>query len=157
MSTAAAQPIRSCQTAARSVFRSPPDESERAEFEAALRTRVAHLAIARAGERVTATLDAGKAVLRPTPFEHEWRLAPPVCLTGREPSEGVFLATGQDRWTPGWAVVWQERVGAAALVDTYLVEEGGWRAATPPAEWPIRRAVAQGRSFDLPDLLVRGD
>lgn len=144
-------------TASRTVFRATPDESERAEFEAALRTRVAHLAVAKVGERVSATLDAGKGVLRPTPFEHEWRLAPPVCLTGREPSEGVFLATAQDRWVPGWAVVWQERVGAAAVVDTYLVEESGWRAMTPPTDWPIRRALSQGRKFDLPDLLVRGD
>jgi Xaa-Pro dipeptidase len=144
-------------TASRTVFRAAPSESERAEFEAALRARVAHLARAKVGDRVSVTLDAGKAVLRPTPFEHEWRLAPPVCLTSREPSEGVFLATAQDKWVAGWAVVWQERVGAAALVDTYLVEPNGWRAATPPLEWPIRRAVTQGRSFDLADLLVRED
>jgi hypothetical protein len=144
-------------TAARTVFRSAPDEAERAEFEAALRARVAHLAVAKVGDRVTATLDAGKAILRPTPFEHEWRIAPPVCLTGREPSEGVFLASAQDRWTADWAVVWQERVGAAALVDTYLLQDGGWQSATPPGEWPIRRAVTQGRSFDVADLLVRGD
>ena len=55
----------------------------------------------------------------------------------------------------GWAAVWQERVGAAALVDTYLMEGTGWRPLTAPTEWPIRRAVSQGRSFDLADLLVR--
>jgi Xaa-Pro dipeptidase len=144
-------------TVARTVFRAPPDQDGRDEFEAALRVRVVHLATARPGDRVAVSLDAGKAILRPTPFEHEWRLAPPVCLTGREPSEGVFLPAAGDRWALGWAAVWQERVGAAAVVDTYWLSEDGWHLVTPPDDWPIRRAVSQGRTFDLADLLVRGD
>jgi hypothetical protein len=144
-------------TAARTVFRSPPDEDERDEFEVALRWRVAHLATAHVGERVATALEAGKAMLRPTPHEHEWRLSPPVCLTGREPSEGVFLPAAQDRWTPGWAAVWQERIGAAAVVDTYSLAEDGWHLATTPDDWPVRKAVSQGRAFKLADLLVRGD
>lgn len=144
-------------TAARTVFRSPPDETERAEFEAALRLRVTHLALSKAGERVYAALDAGVTLLRPSPFEHEWRLAPAVCLTGREPSEGVFQATAQDKWLPGWAAVWQERIGAAAAVDTYLMQDGGWRPITPPSLWPVRKATSRGRTFELADFLVRGD
>jgi Xaa-Pro dipeptidase len=143
-------------TAARTVVRSKPDEAGRAEFEAALRTRVAHLAVTRVNGQVATTLNAGRAVLRPTPFEHEWRLAPPVSLTGREPSEGVFLAAAvEDRWAGGWATVWQERIGAAAVVDTYLLEPNGWKPLTPPIDWPVRRAISQGRTFDLADLLVR--
>ncbi|HEX3151174.1 MAG TPA: hypothetical protein VHR66_24060 [Gemmataceae bacterium] len=143
-------------TASRTVVRAKPSDAERAEFEAALRTRVAHLAVTRVNGRVTSTLDAGRAVLRPTPFEHEWRFAPPVCLTGREPSEGVFLATAvEDRWQPHWTAVWQERVGAASVVDTYLLEPNGWKPLTPPTDWPVRRALSQGRSFDLADLLIR--
>jgi hypothetical protein len=144
-------------TCARTVFRTiHDDETERAEFEAALRMRVAHLALSRVGGRVQTALDAGHSVLRPTPFEHEWRLSPPVCLTGREPSEGVFRAGVEDRWSATWAAVWQERIGAAAIVDTYLMDPDGWRPMTPPKEWPIRRAVSQqGREFDLADLLVR--
>jgi hypothetical protein len=144
-------------TAARIVFRSAPDDADRAEFEAALRLRVTHLALSKIGDRVYVALDAGAALLRPTPFEHEWRLAPAVCLTGREPSEGVFLAVAQDKWLPGWAAVWQERIGAAAVVDTYLMEEAGWRLVTRPSLWPVRRAVSRGRSFELADFLVRGD
>jgi len=144
-------------TAARTVFRSTPDETERAEYEAALRLRVTHLAVSKVGERPYGALDAGVALLRSSPFEHEWRLAPPVCLTGREPSEGVFLASAQDKWLPGWACVWQERVGAAAVVDTYVMEEAGWRPMTRPSLWPMRRANSRGGTFDLADFLVRGD
>jgi Xaa-Pro aminopeptidase len=144
-------------TASRTVFREPPGDAERAEFEVALRLRVTHLAAAKLGERVYNALDAGVALLKPSPFEHEWRLAPPVCLTGREPSEGVFLATAQDKWLPGWAAVWQERIGAAAVVDTYLMEQAGWRPMTPPSLWPVRRATSRGRTFELADFLVRDD
>jgi Xaa-Pro dipeptidase len=143
-------------TAARTVFRAAPEADEREEFETALRCRVAHLALSKVGERVAVAVDAGKAVLRPTRHEHEWRAAPPLCLTGREPSEGVFLPAAQDRWARGWAAVWQERVGAAAVVDTYILGDDGWRAATAGGDWPMRRAMSQGRVFELPDLLVRG-
>jgi len=95
-------------TASRTVSRAPLDETHRLEFDTALRLRTSHLVNARVGERVTAALDLGRNLLRPTPFEHEWWTAPPVMLTGREPSEGVFTMNAADRWTAGWAAVWQE-------------------------------------------------
>jgi hypothetical protein len=142
-------------TCSRTVFRDSANERERAEFNAALRLRVTHLTNTRLGGRVTTTLDAGKALLKPTAYEHEWWLSPPLMLTGREPSEGVFHAGAQDRWTSGWAAIWQERVGSESLVDTYLLANDQWQAITPPLEWPIRRAVVPGGSFDVADLLVR--
>jgi Xaa-Pro aminopeptidase len=144
-------------TASRTVFRGAPEQAEQHEFDAALRVRVTHLAMTKPGERVSSTIDAGKRLLRSTAYEHEWWLSPPLMLTGREPSEGVFLAGAQDRWTTGWAAVWQERIGAAAVVDSYLLNDEGWRPMTPPLDWPIRRAVVPGRSFDLADLLVRDE
>ena len=119
--------------------------------------RAIHLGRTNVGERVAVAIDAGKTLLRPSAFEHEWRVAPPLMLTAREPSEGVFLAAAQDRWVAGWAAVWQERIGAAAIVDTYLLEPDGWRLVTPCDEWPTRRAVFPDRSFDLADVLVRGE
>ncbi|HJZ90504.1 MAG TPA: hypothetical protein VKE40_06495 [Gemmataceae bacterium] len=142
-------------TAARTVYHGPPDESWRPEFELALRQRVIHLAAPKPGDRVATTIEAGKTLLRPTAYEHDWRAAPPISLTGREPSEGMFLPAAQDRWTLNWAVVFQERVGAVAVVDSYLMAESGWRLLTPPTDWPIRRAVSLGHVFELPDVLAR--
>jgi Xaa-Pro dipeptidase len=144
-------------TAARTVYHGPPGDSWRPEFEFVLRLRVVHLAASRPGELVSMSLDSGKSVLRPSPHEHEWRAASPVCLTGREPSEGIFLPTNQDRWVPGWVAVWQERIGATCAVDTYLLTEGGWKLATSPTEWPVRRAASNERVFELPDVLLRND
>ena len=144
-------------TAARTVFREVPDEVERTEFEAAVRFRLTHLSGMIVGERVARTTDAGNVLLKQSAFEHEWWTSAPVALTGREPSEGLFLPTAQDRWTNGWAVLWKERVGTVSLVDTYGITEDSWSAMTPPLEWPIRRGVVQGRTFDVADLLVRKD
>lgn len=142
-------------TAARTVWFGPPDTTDKNEFDAALRTRIVHLSASKAGERVADALAAGVKFLRPSQYEHEWRAASPVSLTGREASEGGFLPAAQDRWLPGWTAVWHERIGAAGLADTYLMGEDGWAPVTPPADWPIRRVVFQGRTFDVADLLVR--
>lgn len=144
-------------TACRTVSRGPIADAERAEFEAGLRLRAAHLIHARPGERVWAAMEAGKSLLRPSAYEHEWLAAPAAVLTGREPSEGVVLPGTQDLWTTGWAAVWQERIGATAVVDTCLLQADGWRLLTPCDDWPIRRAVTPNQSFDFADVLVRKD
>lgn len=144
-------------SASRTVFRETPQEIERAEYATAIRLRVTHLASTTLGERVAETLSAGKAILKPSEFEHEWWSLAPVSITGREPSEGVFLPSALDRWTNGWAIVWKERLGTASLVDTFSLSENGWQAITPPLEWPIRRGVVAGRTFDVAEILVRGE
>ncbi len=144
-------------TASRTVFRETPHEVERAKYEAAIRFRLTHLNGMKIGERVVHAINAGNVLLKQSAFEHEWWTSTPVALTGREPSERLFLPTSQDRWTNGWAVLWKERIGTASLVDTYCIVEDNWRAMSPPLEWPIRRAVVQGRSFDVADVLVRKD
>lgn len=144
-------------TVSRTVTREPLVDQERGDFEAALRLRAAHLIHAKRDEPVWSAIEAGKTLLRSSAFEHEWRVAPAVTLTGREGSEGVVLPGTQERWTPGWAAVWQERIGAAAVVDTYVLETDAWRLLTPCDDWPIRRAVTPSRTFDFADLLVRKD
>lgn len=144
-------------TCARSVSFGKLPADVRGEFDLALRLGATHLATAKAGEKVTVALDAGKLLLRPTPYEHDWRLTPMVSLTAREPSETIFSPTTPEHWHDGWAAVWQERVGAAAVVDTFLLHEEGWESITPTESWPIRRAVFQGRTYDRADVLVRSD
>jgi Xaa-Pro dipeptidase len=54
-------------------------------------------------------------------------------------------------------VVWQARIGTAAVVDTVLVTADGPRPVTPPdlALWPYKRIKLKERSFDVPDVLVK--
>ncbi|WP_020470927.1 M24 family metallopeptidase [Zavarzinella formosa] len=142
-------------TCSRTVCFGQLDSTVRSEFNLALRLGATHIATAKLGEKVIVALEAGKILLKPTQYEHEWRLTPMVALTAREPSEGIFLPTSGERWLEGWAAVWQERIGSAAVVDTFLLHSEGWENLTPANDWPVRRAVFQGRTYDRPDVLIR--
>ena len=142
-------------TASRSVCFGEPDEMTRKAFDSAVRLSGVWLATAKVNDRPAVAMEAGKTLLYNGRFEHEWRLSPPGCWTGREPSEGLLTPTTPDRFLPGQAVVWQAlRIGGAAVCDTYLCQEDGWTPVTPVIEWPIRRIVIQGKTYDRPDLLV---
>ncbi len=141
-------------TASRSVCFGEPDEMTRKAFDSAVRLSGVWLATAKVNDRPAVAMEAGKTLLYNGRFEHEWRLSAPGCWTGREPSEGLLTPTTPDRFLPGQAVVWQARIGGAAVCDTYLCQEDGWTPVTPVIEWPIRRIVIQGKTYDRPDLLV---
>jgi Xaa-Pro dipeptidase len=128
-----------------------------AEYNAALKMATICLTNASPNERVSTTLEAGRESLLATSFEHEWRNSPPVVLTGREASEIVLTPSSTDRWLPNWAAIWQPRIGATAVVDTYLLEEGGWKTLTPSTEWPVRRSMLHDRAMDFPDIHLMKD
>ncbi len=128
--------------------------------------RIAHdLAIKQAGlfrslTRPETTLGgigtAGRVVLANTPYEFDWRLAAPGFGTGRFPAEELRRAGVEEWLAAGQAVVWQPRVGPAAVVDTLLVADGEPVVVTPPEEWPVKRlTVRGGPRHDIPDILVR--
>lgn len=142
-------------TAARTVWFGKPDPVHSDAFDAALRWRVVHLAPIRVGDRVADGMAAGQHVLKSSRFEHEGRLSAPLRLTGRESSECLLLPTSPERWAIGWAMVWSERLGSAALGDTYVIGEDAVSCVTVPTDWPLRRIVYQGRTFDLPDAMIR--
>jgi Xaa-Pro dipeptidase len=142
-------------TVGRTVWFGKPDDQFRVEFDCAAKLNATHLLSARINDRTTNALEAGKALLKTTPFEHEWRASPPVCLTGREPSEGLFLSSAKDIWIIGWAAVWQDRIGASAICDTYILNDSGWDCVTPFSDWPLRRVLARGEPFNRADYLVR--
>ena len=75
--------------------------------------------------------------------------------TGRQPSEALSTPDVPERFLEGQALVWQARIGAAAVCETCLVQENGINLLAPVEDWPIRRYVIQGTRFDLPDLLIR--
>lgn len=141
-------------TVARTIHFGPMPQLLRQQFDLAMRLQTIHLRLAELGASITKTFDTTKAVLKGTAYEHDWRAAPPFTLTGREPAEGIFHPNTQDHWLNGWVAVWQERIGAAAVVDTYALNETGWHSLTPPTEWPIRRAAYQGHSFEFAEVLI---
>jgi Xaa-Pro dipeptidase len=137
-------------TACRSVCFGEPTDELRHEFDLAVRLSAVYLALARPGEPVATVLDATRQFLAGTAAEHDWRLAPLGYLTGRAPAEAVLKPNADERFTPNTAIVWQARLGAAAVCDTFLVGPEGFEALTPAIGWPACRVVVQGKPFDRP-------
>ena len=97
---------------------------------------------------------AAGVVLAGTEYEHEGRLAQPGYGSGRFPAEELRRAGLDDRLAAGQALVWQPRIGPAAAVDTVLVTPDGAECVTPPQEWPFKRVLIRGKTYDIPDVLV---
>jgi len=99
---------------------------------------------------------AGRAILQQSPFENDFWLSSPGYGTGRYPAEFLGKPGHEEPLAAGNAVVWQPRVGPAAVVDTLLVTEGDPIAITPPLEWPVKRVVVRGGPpQDIADVLIR--
>jgi hypothetical protein len=100
----------------------------------------------------------GRVVLAGTPHEFDWRLAPPGYGAGRFPAEELRRAGQDELLAAGYAVVWQPRVGPAAVVDTLIVTGAEPVPVTPAQEWPVKRlTVRGGPPHDIPDVLVRDE
>ena len=143
-------------TASRTVCFGAPVDDRRAEFDAAGRAAGVYRATSRPGGTVVDAVEDARRVLAGGPFEHEWRQSQAGYGSGWFPAEELRRGGQDDPFAAGQAVVWQARVGAAAVVDTVIVGDDGPVPVTPTGgDWPYRRVKIDGRTFDVPDVLVR--
>jgi len=143
-------------TASRSVSFGPPPEEFRKGYERALRLAALYRAGSVPGETMAAARAGDRAVLAGTSHEFDGRLSQPGYGAGRFPAEELRRGGRDEPFAAGQALVWQPRVGPAAVVDTVLVGAGGPECVTPPAEWPHKRVLIADRTHLIPDVLVRG-
>ncbi|OWK35902.1 M24 family metallopeptidase [Fimbriiglobus ruber] len=141
-------------TASRTVCFGPPDLAFKAAYNAAARLSAVYRAMTAPGESVGTAGEAGRAMVANTAHEFEWRHSQPGYGTGWMAAEELRRMGQDERFAAGQALVWQARVGPAAVVDTVLVGETEPVMITPPADWPYKRAKLLGRSFPVPDLFV---
>ena len=141
-------------TASRTVCFGPPTEAYRAEYDAACRVAAVDRLESHPGGTVASAVDTASALLKNTPFEHEWRLSPAGYGTGWFPADDLRKAGVDEKFVADQAIVWQARVGAAGIVDTVLVGEGVCDAITPPEQWPFKRISLLDAAHHIPDLLV---
>lgn len=144
-------------TAARTVSFGPPDADFRSAFDAAIKLSAAYRSRAVPGETVGTAGAVGRQLLANGPFEYEWRHSVPGYGAGRFAAEELRRMAQDEKFAAGWAMVWQARVGPAAVVDTVLVGDPGATCVTPPDGWPFKRVRVQGVAHDIPDVLVRED
>ena len=144
-------------TASRTVSFGPPPDDFRAEYDLAWRLAAIARALSRPGESVESAWLAWQAALAGTPYEFDWRLSQPGYGAGRFPAEELRRAGQHEPFAMGQPVVWQPRVGAAAVVDTVIVSATDPVTVTPPEDWPFKRASIRGELFNVPEILVRSD
>ncbi|MCZ2342729.1 MAG: M24 family metallopeptidase [Bacteroidales bacterium] len=142
-------------TAARTVSLHPPDAEFRKEYDAACRVSGIYRALSHPGGTVAEAAEEGCRVLEGSPFEHEWRQSQVGYGTGWFPAEELRRGGQDDPFAVGQPLVWQSRVGVAAIIDTVLVGESGPIPVTIPEYWPFKRVKLGESAYDVPDILIR--
>jgi len=143
-------------TCSRAVSFGPVPPDFRTAHDLAVKQAALFRSLSRPGATIEQIGIAGRSVLGQTPFEFDWRASAPGYGCGRFPAEELRRAGVEEPLAEGYAVVWQPRVGAAAVVDTLIVTADEPDVLTPPEDWPVKRvAVRNGPYHDIPDVLIR--
>jgi hypothetical protein len=127
----------------------------RQEHDAACKITATYVGASWADAVPRAILNAGRRVFLATGFEHEWRLCPPGCITGRAPVELSLTPLTEELLQTGWALTWQASVGGGFCCDTYLITEHGPEIITPAEAWPLMRIRFHGADILQPCPLER--
>jgi len=142
-------------TAGRMVsFGEPPAELREA-IDAACRISAVFRANSKPGGNITAAIEAGYKLVKATPLEFDWRHSAPGYGSGWFPAEDLRRVGVDDPFVDGQTLVWQARLGAAAVVDTVVVHANGGLNVTRPGDWPQKRITIDGKTYAIPDVLVR--
>jgi Xaa-Pro aminopeptidase len=142
-------------TAARTVHFGPVPDDYQSAFTNACKLAAVFRSMTRPGESTGSASEAGKWLLAGSAFEFEYRLSQPGYGTGRLAAEELRRMGHDEPFGPGQAIVWQARLGPAAVVDTVIVSPDGPQPVTPPDDWPFKRIRLKDRVHDIPDILVR--
>ena len=145
-------------TCARSVSFGPIVDEFRLAHDLAIKQSTLSRSLTIPDNTILAIGEASRPVLVNTPFEYDWRSSQPGYGTGRFPAEELRRGGHEEPLTPGQALVWQARVGPAAVVDTVIVTSGEPVIITPSEDWPVKRLAVRGGPYhDIPDVLIRED
>ncbi len=141
-------------TASRTVSFGPPPDEFRTAFDLACKLAVICRSVSRPEQTQTTAVDVGHGLLKGTPFEHDWRLNPPGYATGWFAADELRRVGVDEHFVDTQPLVWQARLGPAAVVDTVLVAKDGAEPLTPPEDWPYKKITLGGTTYNIPDLLV---
>jgi Xaa-Pro dipeptidase len=145
-------------TCARAVSFGPPPDDFRTAHDLAIKQGALYRALSIPNNTIGGIGEAARAVLANTPYEFDWRFSQPGYGTGRFAAEELRRGGQDDPLKAGQAIVWQPRVGPAAIVDTVIVTNNEPVLVTPAEDWPVKRlAVRNGPFYDLPDVLIHED
>ena len=142
-------------TASRTVTFGNPSDSLRQDYDAACRSSAVYQFASRPGGTIADAAEDARRVLAGSPYEYEWRHSQAGYGCGWFPAEELRRGGQDEAFVAGQPLLWQARVGSAAVVDTVLIEESGPICVTPCEGWPFKRVKIGEHAFDIPDILVR--
>jgi hypothetical protein len=123
----------------------------------ALKQAAIYRSFSRPEETTSTVRTSGQVVLAGTEYEFDGRFSQPGYGTGRFAAEELRRGGVDERFTAAQALVWQSRVGPAAVVDTVIVATDSGECVTPPTDWPFKRVMIRGKTHDVPDIFVASE
>ncbi|HEY2785342.1 MAG TPA: hypothetical protein VGJ05_10230 [Fimbriiglobus sp.] len=142
-------------TCSRTVSFGPQSVAMKAEHDLACKVAAVYKSLSRPEETLATAGAAGGWLLANTPYEYDWRHSQPGYGAGRHPAEELRRYNSDEAFIVGQALVWQARIGTAAVVDTVIVSAAGPIPVTPPELWPFKRIRLKNAAYDIPDVLIR--
>ncbi|QEL13687.1 M24 family metallopeptidase [Limnoglobus roseus] len=142
-------------TVSRTICFGPPADAFRTEYELAAKMAAVYRAMSVPDGSVGVAAEMARKLVANSPHEYEWRHSQPGYGAGRFVVEELRKAGQDEKFGLGWPLVWQAKIGSAAVVDTVIVDQYAALPVTPPEGWPFKRIKLRERVFDVPDLLVR--
>ncbi len=142
-------------TASRMVSFVEPKSELRDAVDAACKVSALFRSCSKPGETMSEAIETAFRVVKGTPFEFEWRLSAPGYGTGWFPADDLRRVGQDDPFVDQQPLVWQPRLGLAAVVDTVIVSDTGGLNVTRPDEWPHKRVTIGSTTYTVPDLLIR--
>lgn len=143
-------------TCSRTMTFGPPAAEFRQAHDLAIKQSALYRALSVPRNTIAAIGEAGRVVLANTTFEFDWRFSEPGYGTGRFPAEELRRGGQDEPLNLAQAIVWQPRVGPAAVVDTVIVTSAEPIVLTTPEDWPVKRLAVRGGPYhDIADILVR--
>jgi Xaa-Pro dipeptidase len=144
-------------TASRSVVFGSQNAELKSAYDTLAKYSTVQRAYSRIGETMITVSDKARRVLSNTPYEFEWRDSQPGYGAGWFPAEELRRQGIDEVFLANQPIIWQARLGSAAILDTVLIGEQGAEAITPPLNWPFKKVKIDNRAFDIPDLLQRDE
>jgi hypothetical protein len=125
------------------------------KYDAACRIEAQTMAMCRAGARFTEILQAQKDQYRTTGYPEEWRNHFQGGITGYIVNDATKCMDTASVICDCQTFNWYITITGVKVEETVLSTSEGVEILTSTGLWPVKRYEADGKAFDLPQILVK--
>jgi len=131
-----------------------PEETAR-KYEAASRIEAAAVSLCTPGRTFASILEAQKNLYRETGFEEEWHNHYQGGITGYLLAEPTLCMDPAAVVSPNQAFDWFITITGVKVEELSLTGRKGPEVVSVSGRWPVRTYEYDGRSFELPAILMK--